>query len=397
MESIATLVWLRNGISSWNVATRSLFGANVPGCVTKQFHHGTLRLFDALDGAGYTSCEEFIDSHGYIRLFYPFETHYEDLRSRILRDRSYGVARQLNIIDLQLFSSRKLYCPECASLELRTLGFAYAHRTHQVIGVITCPIHGVRLGTVDHPDWCAIENKGILLANRVGTKVGGLQVSTDKMPQQDEHCARFGRWVHAAFAGTLLPTPRYELWDIINAYLNDGFKDCNTEKTAGRLYDSPNHSVEALHFLSELFDSPEAYNIVVASHVRSERPLSYREQRRLSLHTLMRSLTFKKDLLKIRYLNAIALKHGVPIGMLQRYLYENPALFKRRTESLGRIARQRYRTDLTAAITASPALTRSGFEKHNSRAYGWLRKNDGAWIDKQFAQRRSRKARQNYA
>lgn len=269
MESIAALAWLHNGISSWGAATRQLIGVAGPDCATKPFHHGSSQLFDALNGAGYASLEEFFDNHGYVGLFRPFTTRYEKLRNNLLQGRTYGLAKTLNIEGLELFSSRKIYCRECALLELNSLGFAYAHRTLQVIGVTNCPVHNTALGVVDHPDWGAAESKGILIANRPGSDVDQLKVSVRGMPESTTSSTKFGKWVHAAFTGALPVVPRNVWKEVIGIKLNEGSELARHKKQDDLSRHDAENVIATLTLLSAIFDSPEDYCKATADYIRA--------------------------------------------------------------------------------------------------------------------------------
>ncbi len=112
-----------------------------------EFPRRLTQLLDALpEGHGYTA-DDILNRHTLLPFYSPFQepAQVNKLRNAMLGGgghliyQNFGKAHQ--IPNLQFLR----YCPKCVEEDKNQVGEAYWHRIHQLMGISTCSIHGVRL------------------------------------------------------------------------------------------------------------------------------------------------------------------------------------------------------------------------------------------------------------
>jgi hypothetical protein len=136
IESLAALVWMRNGWPSWRLAVEALFGRpNVE--LGRCRHVGLIPFFSRLTGgvAGIS-----VEQHSYLSIFKPFMAR-EQYRRIIAAMEGNKRLGPLCRRPADIVREHAVYCSSCIQQELSNLGFAYTHRVHQVVGVRVCHRH----------------------------------------------------------------------------------------------------------------------------------------------------------------------------------------------------------------------------------------------------------------
>lgn len=418
MESLAAWAALNNGLSDRRTAARTLFRVSDHRHIGRPYHHGSMHLFDALGGAGFQSCSDFLDSHGFIGFFKPFALRvvYERAREKLIRDNSHGIATLLSANGLSLFADELRYCSDCALQEFRSLGFAYAHRTHQVLGVTNCLVHGTRLGILPREVHGITSMWGLLAFNCNSRSLDDFFLREIESPESGAASSRFGTWVDAVFGAQLVATEADVRQRLIKAKLDAMPKGQNLPNSQPARLEQVirNHypeyylshvglptrtgptahwpslfigsqqfsgnAVANLLILSALFESPQDFNEAANAVAKTTSSAVPRIARISGLPRIEWSLGLVKDILRMPLLDAIASKHGIHAETLVKRLRSNPELVSRRKLNLWRSAKKHHRLTLTRALVSDPSINRFQFRRAHFSAYQWLMTHDRRWF-----------------
>lgn len=426
LQSLAALAAIRNGVSCKD-AQKSFFGTS-GHYIEGPFHHGSSHLFTKLEGAGYATCGDFLDNHGLIRFFRPFisSTVYHEARTKLISNNTHGIPGFLHVLGDSPFVNRQRYCRTCVQMEFKSLGYAYAHRSHRIRGIRTCPEHGCTLCEVSERDFHSHEMWGLLLPN-YGAQFENFILKEEPSNNFDEK--RLSPWVNAIFTGLLLPTEASvrtqliaeklsamdkpdglpnslpaRLDHIIRRTFSEEYLSCLELGGSGgpkmhwasafmSRFEAANHTLANLLVLSALFDSPSHFNQAAEQRTNSDK--STEHSPKVKINESYRHLSLLKDLLRTKSLIAVAVKHDISRGSMQRYLSRHPTLAKRRKIFLERLEKKRHQGVLLRAIQENPGMTRFAFQSTHTQSYIWLRLNDQKWFNEHLPPKGYRAIREN--
>lgn len=417
MESLAALTALFNGLKGAKAWAKSLFGVTDLRSIDTTYHYGSKRLFEALGGAGYPSCSDFLDNHSLIGLYKPFAPPklYERARNKLIDDNVHGIASLLGTNGLSPFADQTRYCRECAISEFRSLGYAYAHRTHQVSAVTTCPLHSVKLVTLSERYNGITSRWGLLMPNIAVTSLSEL----DFVPISQLECRpeiRLDVWVYAAINARLTTTStavrqrliRERLDSLSREPLVSGVYESRLEKIIAGVYPDTfqlalgldvrdgvtrhwpsklmrgehfaDHAIPNLLVLAALFDAPDDFN-KAAARLDERYSTTKKVTSRPGMPRIDWRLTIIKDILRMPRLEDVASKYGMHVDTVRAYLQRNPPLAERRRKALAAMALKQCRATLETMLESNPLLTRHLFRRSHFTMYDRLMKMDRIWFD----------------
>lgn len=205
IDSLVAATWLRNPISNWGAATSAVFGQKRRKESRGILQAGWRNAFVTLDGAGYSTPNELLAAHSYLPLYQPFMRVklYEDLRSLLLNGELVRLTAMTRTRVLTAGPVR--YCPLCAAKEVLQSGYAVAHRSNQISGVMTCSEHGVGLISFAPTGRFAIEleERGLHIpsASALASHPQSALSGDARSPKPAE--LRYAKFVEAALSGEL--------------------------------------------------------------------------------------------------------------------------------------------------------------------------------------------------
>jgi len=208
LASLLALTWVRNGMN----VTQFLHAANVSWTFKYDvsFPHKVKFCYDWLGNVGLASPQKLIANHCYIPAIRPFfdPTRYEMLMLYVLGTHP---IRNRHAFPTQIIRRPEQtlhFCAACVEYELSLLGYAYAHRTHQVIGVELCPTHRIPLGCVAPVKHEPVAKYGVLFDRPL--RITPSQTTFgDVAAKRPEAWLRFAEWVESSL-GCTLPTTTFE-------------------------------------------------------------------------------------------------------------------------------------------------------------------------------------------
>jgi hypothetical protein len=214
IESLAALVWMRNGWPSWQRATKAIF--NRPTLDLAAWRHaGISSLFRHTIG---TEPAAAVDDHSYLPIFRPFipESVYGSMAADLAESRFFGGRGGSSYP--QVIHQQAHYCTACMRQELAALGFAYMHRLHQINGVTVCLEHGEPLQYVIAPK-DSIAAHGILCSGIDNQSLWQL-TGSDSAAGISKGMRRFAQFVAAAIRGDIAYTSVQVRMSVIAHRLN---------------------------------------------------------------------------------------------------------------------------------------------------------------------------------
>lgn len=346
VESIAANAWMRNPWPNWKDASLALFGSKREKKLQHLIHSGWTQLHQSCAGLGYQSPDRLIDRHSFLTLFRPFlqprvYSHFRRFLGAGEAGRFCAIAR-LRLVSKAAYA----YCPNCATEEVKQRGYAYAHRTLQVVCVLVCPVHGTPTVRYQAP----ADTEDLLLKRGilVPSPEGALPSICEAMPvftePQREYALRFSRFVRAALSGELSQSSEHVRQSLFNTRLRERHSSANTPaasltsllssrlptgvlesadlgfnaKTTATwpvlLLNGPafaDHPIANLIAIAALFDDVDDFNRSVlrsGEHASMEVPL--RPKIRLGFSGVDLSTSLAKDLLRGLSNAEVAERHG---------------------------------------------------------------------------------------
>jgi hypothetical protein len=155
-ESICAGIWAVNVNLSWPEAKHLLFGGI--RCDPSTPHLGHLEgIFKRLKEIGYEDFLHVLEDHSYGALDKAFQppARYE------LRKYYWNFYSFFNFAPL--VRKTKFYCPTCIVEDTERLGFAYTHRSHQIIASVVCHKHGDPIGYLSSNRQSKLAERGHLI------------------------------------------------------------------------------------------------------------------------------------------------------------------------------------------------------------------------------------------
>lgn len=423
LDSIAAWVWLQNGLRTWPDALEAVFGSRSIKA-DRPFFNGVSHAFEAVDGAGHSSLDAWIDRQSFLALFTPF-TDPERLRTakeKLVSNRLAGLPMTLGCDSLPLLRNDRRYCPACVQEEIRRLGFGYSHRTHQVRGVDFCPVHGIALELPPQGEAGIAAPRGLITAPWTAGDGDGSEWAS---PQDREPDQNLARWVGAVFAGDVPTVGRWQRLGAIEARIDkmprirgepssqarrlenllvrvhgsNRLAEMGLPVTEGVTSHWPalllaghafcDHPTANLLVLSALFEGPAEYAGAVAQVC--EPPTEPKPVRMPPPRSLRRvwSLALIKELLREPSLAVVAEKHGFCLQTLRDHLAAYPDLHDRRPAALGRARRRRARHTIRAFVRDTPQATRRMLCRQHKSAYNNALRHDREWLEEILPARKS--------
>jgi hypothetical protein len=205
IESLVAVMWLFNGFPTWEAAASAVLGHTKSKNVRGLLHSGWREAFVTLNGAGNSTPNELLAAHSYLPLYQPFTkvAVYEQLRTTLLDG---DLARLLALARTRVLAGGPVrYCPLCAAKEVLQSGYAVAHRSNQISGVMTCSEHGVGLISFAATGRFAIKfgEKGLHIpsASALASHPQSALSCDVRSPKPAE--LRYAKFVEAALSGEL--------------------------------------------------------------------------------------------------------------------------------------------------------------------------------------------------
>ena len=422
ISSLAALAWWLNAMPGWSSVKHRVFGGFACCQTQTAFHGGVSQCFEALGGAGSDTVSQFLDEHGYVRLLGSLASPevYHQVTKKILTNHPWGTEFILGLSAGALISPVARYCHKCVDAELARVGYAYAHRTQQHIGVKVCPDHGVPIVAckLDCNDGLAI--RGILTSS--SCKVFD-DCSIDTVDFADDEChllaKQFAQWVKSLLEGKvplisvsqrleaisrrLAEVKRWKdvgqrlrpssLQQLVVTRFGDTFlrqvglavSHASTANwpsllSAGTAFTA--HPVANLLVLATLFETTDDF----VDYLRHQGPADVNgAAKKPSSRSVFRkglSLSLVKSFFSESSIQRIAQRHGTTVKTVAAYLNAYPAIKARRRAALHREHRRRFRRTLTMFLSNHPFATRKQFSECHQTDWKWLMNHDREWFDR---------------
>lgn len=423
IESLVAATWLRNPCPTWEEAAAIVFGS----AKTKSrrlVHGGWREAFTAFDGAGYSSPDELVAAHSYLPLFQPFMevATYERLRSALVE----GQVAKLSALSRSrvLAGGPVRFCPPCSAREIAKSGYAVAHRSNQISGVVACSEHGVGLITFTAHDRFTINlsEKGLHIP--APALLSPHPQCTPSCHDSDPKPAelRYARFVVAALSGELAPASLAVRQVAFSDRLDERFQARRTPgSTLSRLIRGghsasaineaalevpltgttvwpalvvdgsafAHHPVANLLVISVLFDDVDDYNQAIAKAASTDQ-YPAQEPVGLRLGALRDGFNSAliKDYLRDISLAEVALRHDMDLATAKSVLRQFPRLAHHRKRASFRRRRSCHRTAALSMKQSHPRAARQDLKNLANSDYAWLSHHDREWLDSNFPLRR---------
>lgn len=428
IESLVAATWLRNPWPTWEEAAAIVFGS----AKTKSqrlVHGGWREAFTALDGVGYSCPDELVAAHSYLPLFQPFmeAATYERLRLALVEGH---VARLSALSRSRVLTGGPVrFCPLCSAREIAKSGYAVAHRSNQVSGVVACSEHGVGLITLSAHDQ---------FTSNLGER--GLHIPSPALPAPHPQCTpscpdrgresaelRYARFVDAALSGELAPASLGARQFAFLDRLDERFQARRTPgSTLSRLIRA-GHSAAALHeaaleipltrtavwpalvadgaalghhpianllVISVLFDDVDDYNKATTKAASTDQQQVH-EPVGLRLGALRGGLNSAliKDCLRDISLAEVARRHDMDLATAKSVLRQFPRLAHHRKRASFRRRRSCHRAAALSLKQSHPRAARQDLKNLANADYAWLSHHDREWLDRNFPLKRPQRER----
>lgn len=397
----------------WKTIVNYLFGSPQIRCELP-FHAGLPHLSEHLPIKPFRTPEEVFLNHSPVALFIPFLDRATRDRVVKLLDSNYPttISRVLGWNALDVFRDKKRFCPTCVKNEIARLGFAYVHRSHQVVGVHLCALHGTQLDTLDN----GVNHENALLTAKDIAATRRTRVSVS--PPLSRAVTSFSTWVQATYAGVLPASGEHLRIELISErlsslnrnrgeprslpsrldrllsrsygheFLDEIGLSLQKESSAWpRLffngYSYRDNPVANIAILNLLFDSPQEYRtkiIECENRGKSRQTAPVKLKRNIRIHW---SKALIKELLKAPSLKEIADRHQLDPWTLNEFLRTDTHLAQHREAALARWRIRNFRKNVRQFVERNPTCQRSEIYQARGcqRAMEWLVQNDVGFLD----------------
>lgn len=423
IESLVAATWLRNPWPTWEEAAAIVFGS--AKTKSRRLVHGGWRdAFTALDGAGYRTPDELVTAHSYLPLFQPFmevET-YERLRSALVEGH---VARLSALSRSRVLAGGPVrFCHLCTAREIAKRGYAVAHRSNQISGVVTCSEHGSGLVTFSaHERFTShLGEKGLHIPSmaRLSPQPPCTPISPERDPTPAE--LRYAQLVDAALSGDIAPAslrarqlafsdrleerfqgrraPGSTLSRLIReghstAALNEAALEIPLTRAAvwpALVVDGAafaHHPIANLLVISVLFDDVDDYNQAITKAASADQSQLH-DPVGLRLGALKSGLNSAliKDYLRDISLAEVALRHDMDLATAKAVLRQFPRLAHHRKRASFRRRRSCHRAAALYLKQSHDRAARQDLKNLANADYSWLSHHDREWLDNNFPLKR---------
>ena len=412
MESVGALAWAKNPWSTWMETAKAVFGAATNNARTI-IHAGVGPCFDALSGLGYYSPQELLANHSYLPIFRPFLTpRAYELSQQLMVEGN--VRRLVNLSKFRAIAPSLRFCPACKSSDLKEHGYSYAHRSHQIVGIKACHLHGISLLELCAEGSDGFARHGLLMPETDGTPTTW-QLTKPAEEEPSQFSIRYAQFVAAALNGTLrfvqaknrqaayrqrmsrepngvkiTPTSltglvRSEISDATLSHMGLGLASTATANWPAMFLDGSdyaNHPVANLLVIALLFRDVADFNQAAANSDADE-ATEHVNLGSIGVGIPRAGMTMAliKSLLRPGSLVEIASKNGLDLYTVKKLLASYPSLAQRRPIALRRFERSVRRAKLQDFMADNPQVKRCDAELAMRAEYEWLMRHDRAWID----------------
>lgn len=420
IESLVAAIWMRNPMPSWDATVGRVFG-NISTKINHVVHNGWGNAFKVLQTLGYQTQNELINAHSYFPLYRPFvtDTIYQSLAGESPRWRTGHLPP---IIPTRIVHTEEYqYCPSCVKIETATRGYAYAHRSHQVLGVNVCAIHGDKLNAYKNKGvWSEeLDVKGIIVPqitialderhknDEVGVAdhlystfvydtISGLIANSSLSLRQTVYLKRLSERFDAsktpATTLTRLIKERYSKNTLATVGLSLDSESCANWPAlllSGPIY--ANHPLANFIVMAVLYDDSNDFNREIN---RTKVPMQEANPKieRIKLEHVYFGfkLSLIKDYLRDITLHEVARRHHIDAGRAHGLLHLYPKLARHRRELIRkRFTRAHRRVALKFKISNNEYNQRNLYKDAPS-TYKFLRIHDREWLNDNFPFRKNK-------
>lgn len=424
IESVGALAWAKNPWSTWMETAKAVFGAATTSAGSA-IHAGVGHCFDVLSGLGYASPEDLLANHSYLPLFRPFLTSraYELSQQSMIGG---NIRRLVNLSKLRVIEPGLRFCPACISSDLEHHGYSYARRTHQIVGVQACHLHGVSLLKLCDEGSDGFARHGLLMPETDGVPMTW-QLNKAVGDEPSRFSIRYAQFAAAALTGTLqvvqvqhrqaayrqrigreltdAKTTLISLTGLIRSQISDaalshmglGLASPATANWPAIFLDGSgyaNHPVANLLVIALLFKDAADFNHATANSDADNATENLNSGSiGVGIPRVGMTMALIKSLMRPGTLAEIASKHGLDIDTVKKLLASYPSLLQRRPMALWRCRRSACRATLLKLVADNPKWKRSNAELAIRAEYEWLMRHDRAWLDNQLPASRPKSVR----
>ena len=414
IESYVAHIFLGSSHSNWKHMMQECFGRPTVK-LGRNYFMGLDKFMQTSAGQLFSNNEELIKEHTFTSFFLPFLS--EDKRAYLFEKLTQkypgGINNTLGINSTPIIRDELWFCPHCVKAELKSLGYAYAHRTHQIIGVNACPVHGEPLGPLKNNSPQLFSFRGII--NSTSPSVDITTLSARPIGNLS-----FGKWVHAIFLNQLPSLSHSQRTQLIidqleriprkpnepsshpirlerliaDTYGKGFLSQMGFPITDGLTEHWPalfiwgnayrNQPIANLLILNALFEKPEQYcaqanNLPTTTQTEQHSP---HEKQRPIKFKLTRQLI--RDLLSTHSIKEIARANDVGEEEISSFLKVNNAISVRRPDAIHRAAKRRYQKQALDLKAKNPNINRTSLKAKARTCFKWLIKNDKNWLEREF-------------
>jgi len=203
LVSVLALTWAENGIAPSTYLNQVCGQWHVP--YETSFPGQLSPLCEWLSIKGALSTDQFIRGHSYAAILEPFVSSAEFSRLKLYMLGTHPM-RNRHCFPKQLIREEGeavRYCPGCIRDDLNSMGFSYARRLHQVIGVQLCPHHCLQVGVLAAESDDTLARYGVILDEAPALRTGKPIGNVGKRP---EAWINFANWVSSALTARITRT-----------------------------------------------------------------------------------------------------------------------------------------------------------------------------------------------
>lgn len=415
IESYVAHIFLGSSQSNWKHMMEECFGRPTVK-LGKNYFMGLDKFMQTSVGQLFSDNEELIKKHTFTSFFLPFLS--ADKRAYLFEKLTQkypgGLNNTLGINSTPIIRNELWFCPHCIKAELKSLGYAYAHRTHQIISVNACPTHGEPLGPLKNNSPQLFSFRGII--NSTSPSVD----TTTTLSARSIGNLTIGKWVQAIFLDQLPSLSHSQRTQLITDQLERIPRKPNEPSshpirlerliadTYGKGFLSQmgfpitdgltehwpalfiwgnayrNQPIANLLILNALFEKPEQYcalanNLPTTTQTEQDNP---HEKQRPIRFKLTRQLI--RDLLSIQSIKEIARTNNVGEEEISIFLKVNNAISVRRPDAIHRAEKRKYQKQALGLKAKNPNMNRTSLKVKARTCFKWLIKNDKNWLEREF-------------
>lgn len=398
-----------------------------------------LNLLNTNAKTAWGSSGKIICEHTISPIFFPFQSH-ENIHAlkQAMNSPSLGSLKyRLGLVTSRFGGDHPLKaCNHCMTSDRSDHGVAYWHLSHQLPGVITCPVHGcLLLGSRENRQWSkgiqwllpdelflaesgqpapsasildALQamSSSVLALAKVGTFCHFEPDTAAQVYKEAINCQRASRYAREAiadrfaqFCSILQPYPPFSGLPCTRQGAI-GFMSQMTRKPRG--YRHPLKHLTLISCLFGRFESfVEAYQRLAAQHPilgtgntkmvnpvqHNEAPLQKIETRSRTLKPKMLFKELKEEILEALVggtcKKEVCNKFGISISTVNRLLRLDPLAEQQINRKIYLNKQEQQRNKWILIVGQNPSASANDIKKLAPNVYAWLYRNDRSWLAKQ--------------